>query len=228
MEYHDNPGLRYGEGIDIVLDYITIKRTSGGNLGVDLSHQLNTFWMADYIYGKYNRGRSEFSLSSFANVHRYKEAWQDRKEIFHTPDGTFQRTQEGIPGRDYEMYWTTTANYNYTKDKHLLSLFGRCNVDEAKCNSVNLAAMGFPNDNMDNLLFGKKYLYILGASFVIAIPLVYYIIDDYTKDFAVKAPIGAGIFVSGFILTLLVSLGTLLWQVRKAVRINPALIMKSE
>lgn len=81
------------------------------------------------------------------------------------------------------------------------------------------------------LLFGKKYLYILGASFVIAIPLVYYIIyiiDDYTKDFAVKAPIGAGIFVTGFILTLLVSLGTLLWQVRKAVRINPALIMKSE
>ena len=37
VEYHDNPGLRYGEGIDIVLDYITIKRTSGGNLGVDLS-----------------------------------------------------------------------------------------------------------------------------------------------------------------------------------------------
>ena len=27
VEYHDNPGLRYGEGIDIVLDYITIKRT---------------------------------------------------------------------------------------------------------------------------------------------------------------------------------------------------------
>ena len=52
VEYHDNPGLRYGEGIDIVLDYITIKRTSGGNLGVDLSHQLNTFWMADYIYGQ--------------------------------------------------------------------------------------------------------------------------------------------------------------------------------
>ena len=50
VEYHDNPGLRYGEGVDIVLDYITIKRTSGGNLGVDLSHQLNTFWMADYIY----------------------------------------------------------------------------------------------------------------------------------------------------------------------------------
>lgn len=78
------------------------------------------------------------------------------------------------------------------------------------------------------LLLVRKYLYILGAAFVVAIPLVYYIINDYTKDFAVKAPIGVGIFVAGFILTSLISLGTLLWQVRKAVRINPGVIMKNE
>ena len=42
------------------------------------------------------------------------------------------------------------------------------------------------------LLLVRKYLSILGAAFVVAIPLVYYIINDYTKDFAVKAPIGAG------------------------------------
>lgn len=118
VEYHDNPGLRYGEGVDIVLDYITVKRTSGGNFGVDLSHQLNTFWVGDYIYGKYNRGRSEFSLSSFLNGHRYKEAWQDRSETFHLPSGIFRRDQQGIPARDYEFYWTTTANYNYTKGEN--------------------------------------------------------------------------------------------------------------
>ena len=78
------------------------------------------------------------------------------------------------------------------------------------------------------LLLVRKYLYILGAAFVVAIPLVYYIINDYTKDFAVKAPIGVGIFVAGFILTSLISLGTLLWQVRKAVRINLGVIMKNE
>lgn len=59
------------------------------------------------------------------------------------------------------------------------------------------------------------------------IPLVYYIINDYIKDFAVKAPIGVGIFVAGFILTSLISLGMLLWQVCKAVRINPGVIMKN-
>ncbi|MDD3038578.1 FtsX-like permease family protein [Bacteroides sp.] len=78
------------------------------------------------------------------------------------------------------------------------------------------------------LLLLRKYLYILGAAFAVAVPLAYYIINDYTKDFAVKAPIGIGIFMIGFILTLLISLGTLLWQVRKAVRLNPGIIMKSE
>lgn len=115
VEYHDNPGLRYGEGVDIVLDYITVKRTSGGNFGVDLNHQLNTFWMGDYIYGKYNLGKSEFSLSSFMNGHRYQESWTDRKETFHYPDHTFERNQQGIPGKDYENYWSSTANYNYTE-----------------------------------------------------------------------------------------------------------------
>ena len=37
------------------------------------------------------------------------------------------------------------------------------------------------------LLLVRKYLSILGAAFVVAISLVYYIINDYTKDFAVKA-----------------------------------------
>ncbi len=37
------------------------------------------------------------------------------------------------------------------------------------------------------LLLVRKYSYILGAAFAVAIPLAYYIIHDYTKDFTVKA-----------------------------------------
>ena len=52
-------------------------------------------------------------------------------------------------------------------------------------------------------------------------PVSYTHLHDYTKDFTVKAPVGVDIFITGFILTLIISLGTLLWQVRRAVRINP-------
>ncbi len=77
------------------------------------------------------------------------------------------------------------------------------------------------------LLF-KKYLVVLGASFVVAVPIAYYLIHQYTADFVVKAPIGMGIFVFALLLVAVISIGTLYWQIRKAANIDPATVMKSE
>ena len=77
------------------------------------------------------------------------------------------------------------------------------------------------------LLF-KKYLAVLGASFVVAVPIAYYLIHQYTADFVVKAPIGMGIFVLALLLVAVISIGTLYWQIHKAANINPAIVMKSE
>ena len=77
------------------------------------------------------------------------------------------------------------------------------------------------------LLF-KKYLAVLGASFVVAVPTAYYLIHQYTADFVVKAPVGIGIFVVALLLVAGISMGTLWWQIRKAANIDPATVMKSE
>ena len=77
------------------------------------------------------------------------------------------------------------------------------------------------------LLF-RKYLAVLGASFVVAAPLAYYLIYRYTADFAVKAPISIGIFALALLLISLISMGTLWWQIRKAANIDPATVMKTE
>ena len=77
------------------------------------------------------------------------------------------------------------------------------------------------------LLF-KKYLAVLGASFVVAVPIAYYLIHQYTADFVVKAPIGIGIFVLALLLVAGISMGTLYWQIRKAANIDPATVMKRE
>ena len=77
------------------------------------------------------------------------------------------------------------------------------------------------------LLF-KKYLAVLGASFVVAVPIACYLIHQYTTDFVVKAPIGMGIFVLALLLVAVISMGTLYWQIRKAANIDPATVMKSE
>lgn len=77
------------------------------------------------------------------------------------------------------------------------------------------------------LLF-RKYIAVLSIAFLLAIPLAYYIIHEYTKDFIVKTPVSAGIFIIGLVVVVLISLGTLCWQVYRAAKVNPAEIMKTE
>ena len=57
-------------------------------------------------------------------------------------------------GETFTWSLNASVNYNLTFGKHLISLFGRWNVDENQGNSVNLSAKGFPNDNMTDFLFG--------------------------------------------------------------------------
>ena len=88
-------------------------------------------------------------------------------------------------------------------------------------------AHGAGMKDLYQLLF-KKYLAILGVSFVVAVPIAYYLIHQYTADFMVKAPIGIGIFVLALLLVAVISMGTLYWQIRKAANIDPATVMKTE
>jgi hypothetical protein len=88
-------------------------------------------------------------------------------------------------------------------------------------------AHGAGMKDLYQLLF-KKYMMVLCASFVVAIPFSYLLIQQYTADFVVKAPVGIGIFVVALLLVTLISMGTLWWQIRKAANIDPATVMKSE
>ena len=88
-------------------------------------------------------------------------------------------------------------------------------------------AHGAGMKDLYQLLF-KKYLAVLGASFVIATPIAYYAIYQYTADYVVKAPVGIGIFVLALLLVTAISMGTLYWQIRKAANIDPATVMKNE
>ena len=105
-----------------------------------------------------------------------------------------------------------------------ISLFDiRQRYREIAIRKVNGAGM----KDLYQLLF-KKYLTVLGASFVVSVPLAYYLIHQYTAEFVVKAPISIGIFVIALVLVAIISMGTLYWQIHKAANIDPAKIMKTE
>ena len=105
-----------------------------------------------------------------------------------------------------------------------ISLFDiRRRYREIGIRKVNGARM----KDLYKLLF-RKYMVVIGIAFVVATPIAYYLIHQYTADFVVKAPIGIGIFIIALLIVTIISLGTLFWQVRKAANINPADVVKSE
>ncbi|KAA6316992.1 Macrolide export ATP-binding/permease protein MacB, partial [termite gut metagenome] len=74
----------------------------------------------------------------------------------------------------------------------------------------------------------KKYVYVLGGAFVVAVPLSYLAIHKYLESFMHRAPVSWYLFAFAAGITALVSYVTLVWQVNKAVRINPAEVIKGE
>jgi len=74
----------------------------------------------------------------------------------------------------------------------------------------------------------KKYTYILGLSFLLAVPLSYFVIIKYLEGFAHKAPVSWWLFAAAGILVGAISYLTLYFQIKKAVKINPAIVLKSE
>lgn len=74
----------------------------------------------------------------------------------------------------------------------------------------------------------KKYIVLLGGSFLVAVPLSYFAISKYLEDFAYKASISWWLFAIAGIVVVGISLITLTWQVRKAMGLNPADSLKSE
>ena len=74
----------------------------------------------------------------------------------------------------------------------------------------------------------KKYTYILAISFLLATPVSYYAIVRYLEGFAHKAPVSWWLFVAAGVLVGAISYLTLYFQIKRAVRINPAVVLKSE
>ena len=74
----------------------------------------------------------------------------------------------------------------------------------------------------------KKYTYILAISFLIAVPISYFVINRYLEGFAHKAPVSWWLFVAAGVLVGAISYMTLYFQIKRAVRINPSVVLKSE
>lgn len=99
----------------------------------------------------------------------------------------------------------------------------RCRYREVALRKVHGAS---PRDLF--LLLSRQYVCIWLAAFITASGLSYAALSRYIEDFARHAPLSAGIFLGAGVTTVLLTLAVLALQIRRAIRMNPADVLKNE
>ena len=88
IDFINNPGVRYGDGIAYVIDIVTRRNESGYTIGADLTSALTTLQGDGMVYGKWNRGKSELSFSYDVSGYRTKGEKSKQTAEYTLTDGS--------------------------------------------------------------------------------------------------------------------------------------------
>ena len=83
IEFINNPGVRYGEGIAYVVDIATRRNERGYTIGADLTSVITNLQGDGMVYGKWNHGKNEWSLSYDVSGYKTKDT-KDRQSAEYT------------------------------------------------------------------------------------------------------------------------------------------------
>ena len=179
-------------------------------------------------------GGAQFQIACKAGKEKelIKYLQDTREEIFHAEEFDYHWLKEDVQALyddDRRVATVFTLFATISIFVSALGLFGLSLFDirqryrEIAIRKVNGAQL----KNLYSVLF-RKYIWVITGAALLTIPLSYYLIYIYTRDFIVKAPVSIFIYLIAILVVAGISLGTLFWQVNKATRINPATIMKAE
>ena len=88
IDFINNPGVRYGDGIAYVIDIVTRRNGSGYTVGTDLTSALTTLQGDGMVYGKWNKGKSELSFSYDVSGYKTKGEKSKQSADYTLTDGS--------------------------------------------------------------------------------------------------------------------------------------------
>ena len=88
IDFINNPGVRYGDGIAYVINIVTRRNGSGYTVGMDLTSALTTLQGDDMVYGKWNKGKSELSFSYDVSGYKTKGEKSKQSADYTLTDGS--------------------------------------------------------------------------------------------------------------------------------------------
>ena len=83
IDFIDNPGVRYGDGIGYVIDIRTKRNTTGYVLGADLSNSVTTVNGGNTLYAKLNHKNSELALT-FTSLYKDQRGFRSSETADYT------------------------------------------------------------------------------------------------------------------------------------------------
>lgn len=99
IDFIDNPGVRYGEGVAYVVNIIVKHPVSGYDLGADLTNTLSTVNGDETIHGKFNFGKSEFGVAYGLSYRNFKGTEYKEQATYELESGInhsiLRQQQEG-------------------------------------------------------------------------------------------------------------------------------------
>lgn len=113
IDFIDNPGVRYGDGIAYVIDITTRRADNGYTLGTSLTQALTTR-DGDYtVYGKWNTGKSELSLNYSFGYRDFKGIRTEETAYYHLNDGSIYTIQRNdLASRNRSLSNQMKLTYN--------------------------------------------------------------------------------------------------------------------
>ena len=115
IDFINNPGVRYGESIAYVIDIVTRRSESGYTIGTDVTSALTTLQGDGSVYGKWNRGKSEWSLSY--DVSGYKNKGEKSKQLsqYTLTDGSIYTIERNdVESLSKAIAHDTKLTYNWS------------------------------------------------------------------------------------------------------------------
>lgn len=130
VEFIDQPGVRYGEGIAYVLNIITRRADRGYTVGTDLTQAATVPKGNGMLYGKWNVGKSEWALSYNGGYQLTDGFLSEETAHYHLNDGSIRTiTRRDIDskrksfGNSVKLIYNLADGENYVFQTSLSGVF---------------------------------------------------------------------------------------------------------
>lgn len=133
IDFIDNPGVRYGDGVAYVINILTRRVASGYSCGAELTPLLTLLKGNSYVYGRWNIGKNELALSYIVDYRDLYGGRQEEQVDYHLSDGSVHTiTRNDVASRICSVDHNTKLTYSYADSTRLIfqtSLSGDFNCE---------------------------------------------------------------------------------------------------